>query len=80
MPDKQLLHFVFGGRVSDPQTHDFEDLDDLDFVGMYPDYAEAKKAWRGISQSKVDDACYKYVIVHIHRLMDPDEDEAEHQH
>ena len=78
MSDKQLLHFVFGGRVVDPQGHEFENLEDLDFVGMYPNYAAAEKAWRGASQSMVDDACYKYVIVHIHRLMDPDEDDHQH--
>ena len=71
-PKKPLLHFVFGGRVEDPQGLDFENLDALDLVGMYPNHAEALKAWRGASQAKVDDAKYKYVIVHLHRLIDPD--------
>ena len=71
-PNKPLLHFVFGGRVEDPQGLDFENLDALDFVGMYPNHAEALKAWRGASQAKVDDAKYKYVIVHLHRLIDPE--------
>lgn len=66
------MHFVFGGRVHDPQGLEFEDLAALDFVGMYPNYAEAFKAWRGASQKTVDDAKYKYVIVHMHRLIDPD--------
>ena len=71
-PVKPLLHFVFGGRVQDPQGLDFEDLGALDFVGMYPNYAEALKAWRGASQQNVDDAKCKYVIVHMHRLIDPE--------
>ena len=40
------LHLVFGGRVRDPQSLDF-DTDTIDVVGIYPDYATAEKAWRG---------------------------------
>lgn len=70
---KPLLHLVFGGRVKDTRGVDFEDLSSLHFVGMFPSYDEAKKAWRGASQAMVDDARYKYVIVHLHRLMQPDQ-------
>lgn len=73
MPDKQLLHLVFGGRVTDPQGLEFEDLNAIEFVGMYASYKEAENAWRGASQSNVDDAMQKYVVVHMHRLIDPDE-------
>jgi hypothetical protein len=41
------LHFVFGGRVKDPRGLDF-DLDTVEMVGLYPDYATALDAWRGI--------------------------------
>ena len=40
------LHLVFGGRVSDPQGLDFVDLNNLDVVGLFPDYKSAEKAWR----------------------------------
>jgi hypothetical protein len=66
------LHLVFGGRVKDPQTLDFVDLDKLDIVGMYPDYASAEEAWRGAAQRTVDDAEMKYVVVHLHRLLQPE--------
>ncbi len=66
------LHLVFGGRVSDPQTLDFADLRSIDIVGMFPDYASAEKAWRGAAQRTVDDAEMKYVVVHLHRLLEPD--------
>lgn len=66
------LHLVIGGRVTDPQTVEFEDLDAVDFVGVFPDYASAEKAWRGAAQRTVDDAQMKYVIVHLHRLLDPE--------
>ena len=67
------LHLVMGGRVTDPQTVEFEDLNAIDFVGVFPDFASAEKAWRGAAQRTVDDAAMKYVIVHLHRLLDPDE-------
>ncbi len=65
------LHLVFGGRVDDPQTLDFEDLSSIEIVGVYPDYASAEKAWRGAAQRTVDDAEMKFVIVHLHRLLEP---------
>lgn len=66
------LHLVFGGRVSDPRTLEFDDLTSIDIVGIFPDYASAEKAWRGAAQRSVDDAEMKYVVVHLHRLLEPD--------
>jgi hypothetical protein len=66
------LHLVFGGRVSDPRTLDFDDLGSIDVVGMFPDYKSAEKAWRAAAQRTVDDAEMKYVVVHLHRLVQPD--------
>jgi hypothetical protein len=74
---KQLLHFVFGGELNRTEDITFKDLSKLDFVGMYPNYADAEKAWRGKAQATVDNAQMRYFVVHIHRLMDPDE---EHDH
>ncbi|WP_374943598.1 DUF4170 domain-containing protein [Sphingomonas sp.] len=66
------LHLVFGGRVADPQTLDFEDLKSIEIVGVFPDYSSAEKAWRGAAQRTVDDAEMKFVVVHLHRLLEPD--------
>ena len=66
------LHLVFGGRVKDPRGLDFVDLKKIEMVGMYGDYASAEKAWRGAAQRTVDDAEMKFVIVHLHRLLEPD--------
>jgi hypothetical protein len=65
------LHLVFGGRVKDPMGLDF-DLDTIDVVGVYDSYAAAEDAWRGAAQRSVDDAEMKYVVVHLHRLLEPD--------
>lgn len=66
------LHLVFGGRVRDPRTLEFDELSSIDVVGVYPDYASAESAWRGAAQRTVDDAEMKYVVVHLHRLLEPD--------
>jgi hypothetical protein len=66
------LHLVFGGRVKNPQTLKFTDLEKLDIVGMFPDYASAEEAWRAAAQRTVDDAEMKYVVVHLHKLLQPD--------
>jgi hypothetical protein len=66
------LHLVFGGRVSDPRGLDFDDLSSIEVVGVFPDYASAEKAWRAAAQRTVDDAEMKYVVVHLHRLLEPD--------
>ena len=69
---KQLLHLVMGGRVVDPQGVEFQNLNEIDLVGVYPNYAAAEEAWRGKAQGTVDDAEMKYVIVHLHRLLEPE--------
>lgn len=68
----QKLHLVMGGRVADPQHLEFVDLDALDIVGVFPDYASAEEAWRSAARRTVDDAEMKYVVVHLHRLLQPD--------
>jgi len=69
------LHLVFGGKVTDPRTLDFKE-DTIQVVGIFPDYAQAEKAWRAAAQRTVDDAEMKFVVVHLHRLLEPDIDLA----
>ena len=71
---KALPHLVFGGEVKDPQGVEFVDYDHLHVVGIFPNYKMALDAWRGASQARVDEANVKYVIVHLHRLLDPEEE------
>jgi hypothetical protein len=70
---KQLLHLVFGGELSDPRGVEFEDTSKLDVVGIFPSYAEAEKAWRAKAQATIDNAHTRYFVVHLHRLLDPGE-------
>lgn len=71
-PSKQLLHLVFGGELKSLSGVEFRDLDDLDIVGVFPDYKSAEVAWRAKAQSTVDNAHMRYFIVHLHRLLDPE--------
>jgi uncharacterized protein DUF4170 len=68
---KQLLHLVFGGELTHLDGTEFKDLDKLDVVGVYPNYATAYSAWRAKAQQTVDNAHMRYFIVHLHRLLDP---------
>jgi hypothetical protein len=69
---KQLLHLVIGGELSKIDSTEFKDLDKIDLVGVYPNYATAHAAWRAKAQQTVDNAEMRYFIVHLHRLLDPD--------
>jgi len=68
---KQLLHLVFGGELTELGATEFKDLNNLDIVGMYPNYASAYTAWKAKAQQTVDNAHMRYFIVHLHRLLDP---------
>jgi hypothetical protein len=79
MPDRpahQLLHLVFGGELADFDRTEFKNLDRLDIVGIYPNYAAAYAAWKAKAQQTVDNAHMRYFIVHMHRLLDPAHDPA----
>lgn len=69
---KQLLHLVFGGELKTLGGTEFRDLDALDMVGIYPDYQSAHAAWKAKAQASVDNAHMRYFVVHLHRLLDPD--------
>ena len=71
-PAKQLLHLVFGGELESVANTQFKDVDSLDIVGIYPNYASALAAWKAKAQRTVDNAQMRYFIVHLHRLLDPE--------
>ncbi|MEO1281914.1 MAG: DUF4170 domain-containing protein [Pseudomonadota bacterium] len=74
---QQLLHLVFGGELTSLDGMNFRDLNDLDIIGIFPNYAEAQKAWKAAAQKSVDNAHMRYFVVHMHRLLDPTEDPSE---
>ena len=72
--DIQLLHLVIGGDLVDPNMTEFKNLSEVDFVGAYPNYDTAHKAWKAAAQRTVDNAHSRYFILHAHELIDPDKD------
>jgi len=75
-PSKPLLHLVFGGELVNLNENEFKDLSKVDIVGIYPNYATAYAAWKAKAQQTVDNALMRYFIVHMHRLLDPDENKT----
>jgi hypothetical protein len=71
---RQLLHLVLGGELADLDHTTFRDLSQGEIVGLYPNYATAYAAWKAKAQQTVDNAHMRYFIVHLHRLLDPDQD------
>jgi hypothetical protein len=67
----QLLHLVFGGELETLSGQKFRDVEKLDIVGIFPNYATAEKAWKAKAQATVDNAHMRYFIVHLHRFLDP---------
>ena len=70
--DSQLLHLVFGGELQDVSGVAFKDVANLDIVGVFPDYASARAAWKAKAQATVDNAQMRYFVVHLHRLLEPE--------
>jgi len=73
---KQLLHLVIGGEVQKGEEIVFKDLNAVDLVGVYPNYAAAQLVWKSKAQQTVDNAEMRYFVVHLHRLLNPEDDEA----
>ena len=73
-PQVQLLHLVIGGELKAVDSIEFRDLAQVDFVGAFPNYETAYRAWKGKAQATVDNAHMRYFIVHAHKLLDPDMD------
>ncbi len=74
---KQYLHLVFGGELKNLKSNQFKNVDDLDVVGIFPDYQSAQEAWQAKAQSSVDNALQRYYILDLHRLLDLENGDAE---
>jgi hypothetical protein len=76
-PTRQLLHLVIGGELSALDSAEFADLSKVDFIGAFPNYAEAHSAWKAAAQRTVDNARMRYFVIHAHRLLDPEPDDED---
>ena len=78
MSDKQLLHIVVGGELTEVDGTEFRDLAKVEFVGAFPNYAEAYAAWKSKAQATVDNAHARYFIIHAHKLLGPSSTDYQH--
>ena len=69
---KQLLHLVIGGELADIEGITFKDLEKVELVGVFPNYASAYAVWKQKAQMTVDNAEMRYFVVHLHRLLEPE--------
>jgi hypothetical protein len=69
-----LLHLVIGGELKTVTGTEFRDLSQIDFVGAFGSYDEARRAWKAKAQATVDNAHMRYFIIHAHKLLDPTQD------
>jgi len=74
----QLLHLVIGGELRHLDAPVFRDLSKVEFVGAFPNYEEARKAWKSRAQATVDNAHMRFFILHAHRMIDPRGDAGGH--
>ena len=65
----EKLHLVFGGELENPTGTTFRDPENIDIVGIFPNYDAAYDAWKAAAQSTVDNAHMRYFIAHLHRLI-----------
>mgnify|MGYP003761123151 CR=1 FL=1 len=66
----QRLHLVFGGELVDPTKNTFKNVEDIEIVGIFPDYDTAYNAWKSNAQRTVDNAHMRFFIAHLYRLRD----------
>ena len=67
------IRYAAKQRPTDPRGLEFQDPESLHVVGVFSSYDAAVDAWRAQAQRTVDDAEMKYVVVHIHKLLTPDD-------
>jgi len=66
----QRLHLVFGGELVTPAENVFKNVDNIEIIGIFPDYESAFNAWKAAAQRTVDNAHMRFFIAHLHRLRD----------
>ena len=63
------LHLVFGGELIDPAGSKFRNIEEVELIGLYSDYASAHDAWKEVSQQAVDNALKRYFIARLAHLI-----------
>ncbi|QYF87466.1 DUF4170 domain-containing protein [Brevundimonas sp. PAMC22021] len=70
VPAKEL-YIVLGGELRTLNENVFRDLSQVEYVGVYGSYDEAKSVWKARAQATVDNAHMRFFILPAHKLIDP---------
>ncbi len=73
---KTKLHLVFGGELLNPRSKRFKDPENVEVIGLFPNYQVAFDAWKEASQRNVDNANYRFFIAKLYQLMDEEKSEG----
>lgn len=65
----QELYLVLGGELKSLEKNEFKANSDVDVVGIFKTYNEAKIAWRAKAQLTVDNAHKRYYVLPIHEYL-----------
>lgn len=61
-----MRYIVYGGELDVVGQEGFRDPSEIEFVGVYPTYPEARDAWKGRAQRTVDNAHMRFYIADRH--------------
>ena len=71
-PASRRMHLVLGGQLKSLDGPlEFRDPSTVEFVGAYPSYDDAYRAWQAKAQATVDNAMARYFILDANKLLDP---------
>jgi myo-inositol-1(or 4)-monophosphatase len=69
---RNRMHIVLGGELKQLDGPlEFRDPSKVEFVGAYPTYDDAVRAWRAKAQQTVDNALARYFIIDAQKLLEP---------
>ncbi len=69
MVQENGLYLVLGGDLKSLEKNEFKEDSNIDIVGIFKNYDEAKAMWRAKAQSTVDNAHKCYYVLPIHEYL-----------
>ena len=66
------MYIVLGGELKTLEGPPvFRDCSTVEFVGAFPTYDDAVRAWRGKAQQTVDNALARYFVIDAAKMLEP---------
>lgn len=74
MSKNKKPYLVYGGEIANAEKREFKNPNEIEIVGIFADYEEAFKAWRGAAQRTVDNAEMRFFIVQVDQMQQVSKD------